>query len=351
MFGSFASLAVVGFAVALAGCGGGGSTASPVSTAIPFTSGTVYVADPTKHQVLLFNPSPGPNSVPANPIAGSATGLTTPVAMAFDTSHNLYIAQSNNILVFQVGAQNNQAPLININGTNTQIGTLSGIAVDSSSPTNIFVSNVTSGGQPQILVFNINQNGNVAPSRVLTSSAMTNPRGLAVDAQQNLYVANGSANGGTPGILEFTQAQTNAAGAQTPANTLPGGTGSTSLLQNPADMIFTASGFMIVADSGTGSGTGAIYYYSGLSGGLNGPTAPSCVIQGTATTLNQPTGIALSAATIGGGTLYVANTTNMLLFSACNNAPPGSAGTNMAPEATLGTANQLGSVSWVQLSI
>jgi hypothetical protein len=345
-FGPLVLLALVAAAAALSACGASGGLVQPASTAVPFTTGTVFVSDPTKNQVVLFAPSPGPNSVPANPLAGTVTQLNGPQAMAFDGGHNLYISNFNasaqppaSILVYSVGTyQNNTPPTITISGSSTQMNTISGIAVDSS--LNIYVSNCSnastncSSGTSSVLIFPANAKGNATPT-VLSGPAtlLAGPRGLAFDKSGNLWVAN-SGNGT---VTVYPSSSLPAAGNVNPSQQiLPNG-----FMVSPADVILDANtpSFAYVSDPGAK----AIFVYSSVA---SGAATPVRVIQGSATSLNNPSGIALSAVD---GTLYVANATNLLLFAPIAGGVPGTAGTNVAPEATL--TQTFGAVSDVELSI
>ncbi len=336
----FAALAVGG---ALAGCGGGGSAVVTTATAIPFTTGTVFVADPVKNQIVLFAPSPGPASVPANPLAGSATQLNGPVAMAFDGNHNMYIANYNastntsTILGFSVGTyQNNAAPALTIGGSATTMGAISGIAVDSS--LNIYVSNCSntstncSTGTSSILIFP-NQSGNIAPKATITNASLSGPRGIGFDGSGNLWVA----NAGNASVTVFS----------TPATTPTLKyqiQGAATGLQTPSDVIIDAQGNIYVSDSTAN----AIFIFGNLA---SGNAAPIREIVGSNTGLNGPSGMALSAVD---GTLYVANAgaKNFLLYPPVSGGLPNSPNAptpNVTPEATIN--NTLGSVSDVELSI
>jgi trimeric autotransporter adhesin len=346
-FGPLVLLALVAAAAALSACGASGGLVQPASTAVPFTTGTVFVSDPTKNQVVLFAPSPGPNSVPANPLAGTVTQLNGPQAMAFDGGHNLYISNFNasaqppaSILVYSVGTyQNNTPPTITISGSSTQMNTISGIAVDSS--LNIYVSNCSntsvncSTGTSSILIFATNSKGNATPTAISgPATGLAGPRGLAVGPDGTLWVAN-SGNGS---VTRYAAPIT--AGNTAPITIIQGtNTG----LQAPADVILDANttSNLYVSDS-TANG---IFVFSSLS---NGNASPIRVIQGAGTALNRPGGLALSAVD---ATLYVANVgaSNVLLFAPVSGGVPGTAGTNVAPEATL--TQTFGAVSDVELSI
>lgn len=345
-FGPLVLLALVGVAATLSACGASGGLVQPSSTAVPFTTGTVFVSDPAKNQIVLFAPSPGPNSIPANPLAGSVTQLAAPQSMAFDGGHNLYISNFSaaqpapSILIYSVGTyQNNSPPFATISGSSTQMNAISGIAVDSS--LNVYVSNCSnasvncSTGTSSILIFAPNSKGNATPTAITgAATGLAGPRGLAVGPDGSLWVA----DAGNGSITRY--AAPIKAGNTAPITIIQGG--NTGLLA-PTDVILDANtpNNLYVSDS-TANG---IFVFSSLS---NGNAAPIRVIQGAGTALNGPNGLALSAVD---GTLYVANTgaSNLLLFAPVSGGVPGTAGTNVAPEATL--TQTFGAVSDVELSI
>ncbi|HXP92373.1 MAG TPA: NHL repeat-containing protein [Candidatus Binatia bacterium] len=339
LFGLFILFAALAIGGAFAGCGGGNSANIITgSTAIPFISGTIYISDPSKNQLVILAPSPGPNSIPASPITGSNTQLNGPQSMAFDGNHNLYVSnynattQASLITVFAVGAQNNQTPTLSISGSSTQLGRVFGIAVDSS--LNMYVANCSnastncSTGTSSILIFAANATGNVAPTAVISGSTtgLSGPRGLGFDTAGNLWVA----NSGNASVTEYATPILPSAGNLTPKAVI---IGSATGLKTPSDVILDGNtpSNLYVADSTAN----AIFVFPGTS---NGNASPFHAIAGSSTALNAPSGVALAA----DGTLYVANTTNVLLF------PSQSTG-NIAPEATL--SQTLSSVSDVELSI
>jgi sugar lactone lactonase YvrE len=85
-----------------------------------------------------------------------------------------------------------------------------------------------------------NDSGGASPSAVLVSTALSSAEGLTFDGHGNLWVAN--CNGHT--IVEFTPAQLAAAGTQTPAVTITGG----SYVDCPWSVTFDSVGNAWVTD-------------------------------------------------------------------------------------------------------
>jgi sugar lactone lactonase YvrE len=259
--------------------------------------------------------------------------------MAFDGSHNLYIANYNSgtntstITAYSVGAQGNATPALFINGANTQLGRVYGIAVDSL--LNMYVSNCSNAstncatGTSSIIVFGFNATGNVAPIGTITGSntGLANPRGMRFDTQGNLWVAN-AANAS----VTMYAAPTAPTGTQ---NTTPKQQiiGAATGLQAPSDVVIDGNSpaNVYVLDSTANT----ISIFAATATGNAAPSSARPPITGSNTTLSGPSGIALGI----DGTLYVANGgTSVLMFA------PGSSG-NATPEVTLKQASNVSDVA------
>jgi sugar lactone lactonase YvrE len=334
-FGSFLFLAALGVAVTLPGCNSSAIPAGTTATAVPFTAGTVYVADSSKSQILLFPPSPGPGTQPANPIVGSATGLSGPEYMSFDGTHQLYVANSvsSSIVVLPVGAQNNIAPVATI--TSPQMGQLYGVAVDSN--LNIYATTVQAGTS-QLLIFPAHSSGSVTNETIVTGASLSSPRGLTFDGKGNLWVA----NAGNGSVVMYTPAQLTSGSAPIGGSISPAASAvvTTAGMVAPSDVIFDGNGDMYVSDSVANT----VFVFPPNP---SGATTPLGTVGGSNTNLNAPSGIALGV----DGTLYVANfgNKNLLLFAPRIFTTPGNTpNANTAPEATI--SNGLSSVSDVELT-
>ena len=214
------------------------------------SSGNLYVANSNNGTVSKF--APGSTTPTA-----TLNGLSNPKALAFDSSGNLYVANSNNDTVSEF------AP-----GSTTPTATLTGLsdpqalAFDGSG--NLYVVNYDGGTVSEFAP------GNTTPTTTLTG--LIDPQALAFDGSGNLYVAN--YDGGT--VSEF------APGSTTPTATLAG-------LSGPWALAFDSSGNLYVANEGNGT----------VSEFAPGSTMPTTTLTG----LSGPIGLAFD----GSGNLYVAN--------------------------------------------
>lgn len=139
-------ISLVCFIVAGCGTNGGSATPStfnalqPAGTDLKTPAPSLFVADNATNAVDLFASSNSGNVTPAGVIAGSNTGLGSPVGVA--VAHD---------------------------------GTL-------------FVSNDAGGGS--ITVYAPKLTGNILPIKTLTCGGLSQPAGISLDAAGNLYVAN-----------------------------------------------------------------------------------------------------------------------------------------------------------------
>ena len=180
------------------------------------SSGNLYVAN--TFNIEEFNSS-GTGSI----FATSASGVSLPTALAFDKSGNLFVANSGN----------NTLVKINPSGTGSVFATAAtglddpvGLAFDTNG--NLYVANHNN----TILEFTPSGTGTV-----FATSGVHNPQGLAFDSSGNLYVA----NGGNNTIEEF-----NSFGQGSVFT-------STNLLSQAIGLAFDSSGNLYAADEGNGS--------------------------------------------------------------------------------------------------
>ena len=106
-----------------------------------------------------------------------------PIAIALDSSGNIYVAnsQGNSITVYGPNTNGNQPPIRVLSGSSTGIVLPQGVAFDASA--NIYVTNLQNPGVSGTLnVFPPNAGGNAAPIAELTgnSSVTFNPVGVAI---------------------------------------------------------------------------------------------------------------------------------------------------------------------------
>ncbi len=210
-------------------------------------AGNIYVSNHGNNSITVYSPDASGNATPIRTIAGANTGMTglfQPFGMALDASGDLFVTLYNTstylggtIVTFAPGANGNATPLSIISGTD--ISNANGVLVDAAgdidaaatNPDGIFTyapgssgnaapaSSITGattaitgvvmqeaydlGGNrwlaldqsplSRVVEFSAGATGNIAPANQIIGVAgtyLTNVRGIAFDAQGNLYVAN-----------------------------------------------------------------------------------------------------------------------------------------------------------------
>lgn len=204
-------------------------------------------------------------------------------------------------------ATGNATPAANISGAATQLSNPQYIFLDASAD-RLFVANSTASS---ILIFETmsTKNGNVPPSRVITSTSLATPTDVTLDKGRDLlYVAD------TNTILEFSSAST-VNGSTVPARALsPGFTPGAVLIDAANDRLFVAN-----------PASGAINIYDGASTLPTGAIAPTRQLAGSNTQLGEPFGLQIDPA----GRLVVSNaapTPSITIYSnaagVTGNTPP-----------------------------
>jgi sugar lactone lactonase YvrE len=232
------------------------------------SSGTVYVGStsaccPSNPEVLEYASGASGNVAPTRTIGGALTGLGSIDGLAVDSSGTLYVANfsGNSVTEYASGASGNIAPTITISGALTGISEPNGIAVDSSGT--VYVSN---RGNNSVTEYAAGFSGNNAPtntiSGALTTFATYYPVAIAVDSSKTLYAINllGSS------VLEFASG---ASGNVAPTNNLTGGlVGMTGLAVDP-------SGTVYESEPGRSSPTPAGAWIASFAAGASGNVAPT----------------------------------------------------------------------------
>jgi len=199
----------------------GQSLVSPANTiAVPMqtsfqalavdTAGNLYVsasvtAPPMLYEIQVYAPTATGSATPARTITSAS--LTAPVtSIAVDAAGEIYAITGSSISVFAANATGTSTPVRLISGALTLLNSPSSIAVDAAQ--NIYVANqiytaTTDGGN--ILVFSSTATGNAAPSSTLggNNTSIGIPLGVAVDSAGNLYVSSFNEPSTSSLVLEF----------------------------------------------------------------------------------------------------------------------------------------------------
>jgi DNA-binding beta-propeller fold protein YncE len=211
------------------------SVTGPTGLFLDQTNDTLYVTNAGQNAILIYegastlNPSLG-LAAATRTIAGPNTGLNRPFAVVYNpnpqdpSNPQLYVANTDNnaILIFEEncpGAPSSLdgdiAPCRILSGVSTLLDYPRGLALDADRDL-LYVSNM--GGNSILAFNNISQpatQGDVSPSRIITSHADTNeiasmlqlPFGLFIDsANDRLYVV--KAGGNQPAIFIYETAST-----------------------------------------------------------------------------------------------------------------------------------------------
>jgi hypothetical protein len=345
---SFTAPATVGqlvFRVTVTEAGGGTITADATFTvtANPVTK-ALYVSNQLGNRVTGYTQLSGASAPNACNLSGAASLVSSPRGLSIDSSLNLIVGNDGNDSITSYTPVTNPAALIgniapqrNLQGAGAFLGALRGIFRQASTDL-LYVS--VAGATPRILVFQgastSQLNGNTPPFHTITSPVLNNPRGLCVDANDNLYVANETA---APRVFVFASASTKSGDFQ-PTRTIFSNAGGDSTFvhirdvfvdsqnhlyvvddQNPlatpnprihmyanaqtpdgdsppsANLRITSAGSglinnIVVDNAGTGyisdRTANRVYSYTNLLTTGNGPKAPDGTLEGAATQLNGP---------------------------------------------------------------
>ena len=170
-----------------------------------YVSASVVTAPPMLYEIQVYAPTATGSATPARTI--TSPSLTAPLtSIAVDAEGDVYALTGNSICVFAANATGNSTPVRLISGSLTLLNSPSSIAVDAAQ--NIYVANqiytaTTDGGN--ILVFSSTATGNAAPSSTLggNNTSIGIPLGVAVDSVGNLYVSSFNEPSASSLVLEF----------------------------------------------------------------------------------------------------------------------------------------------------
>jgi len=301
-----------------AGSGSSGS-ANGTGTAATFNypqgavvdaNGNVYIADKINNSIRKITTS--------GVVSTFATGFSSPNGLAIDASGNIYVADESNHKIKKVTSggtvttlAGSSAGMTNATGTSAQFNSPSGVAVDASG--NVYVADrsnnlirkITSAG----VVTTFAGSGSLGNTNGTgTAATFASPTGLAIDANDNIYVTDYSNHS----IRKITSSSvvTTLAGPVGTTGTwgTTNGTGTSARFNYPYHVVIDSDENLYVSDYNnhkirkiTSSGVVTTYAGSGTAGSANGI--------GTAATFDNPKGLAIDA----NDNIYVADFDNHII--------------------------------------
>jgi len=290
------------------GTGTGASFYQPTGVAVD-ASGNVYVADFRNNQIREISPAGVVTTLAGTGQAGSANGagsiasFNAPTGVAVDASGNVYVAENINNMIREISPQglvstfagSTTPGFINGTGTAATFTNPQGVAVDVNG--NVYVADYTNNLireiSPAMVVSTLAGNGNqgMADSTGIAAS-FNEPTAIAVDASFNVYVA----DFGNNAIRKISPSGAVSTLAGSGVQGYTDGSGTAAVFNKPTGVAVDASGNVYVADWGNNvirviTPAGVV---TTLSSTTNGKTS-KIVLQG-------PYGVAVDT----NGNLYVA---------------------------------------------
>lgn len=235
----------------------------------------VYVTNYSGNSIGVFALGASGNVAPVRTIAGAATGLNGPGAIAIDGAGNLYVSNHTGagITVFPAGANGNRAPLRTL--ASAALPSANGIALgpgdDVFSP-NCPTCSGSGSGSNEVVHFPA---GSTVSDRQFSAAppAMTAPDSVSIDTSGDVYVNNGF----TPGPV-YIYSPT-ASGTVTPIRSIA----FLAPITN-TQFVYYAAGTVFESDAS------GVYLFPASA---SGPTAPSATFSSASLGITYPEGMAL----------------------------------------------------------
>jgi uncharacterized protein (TIGR03437 family) len=350
---------------------GDGSAATSAQLNTPFavavSGSNVYIADQVNNRIRLVSngsistfAGSGTSGNSGDGSTATKANMAAPTGVATDSSGNVYFSDTLSASVRKVSGGN----VNNFAGTPGTVGFIgdgaaataaainypSGLAIDSSN--NVYICDtfnnrirkVTSDGNINTIAGDGDQ-GFVGDEGPATAAAFYNPEGIAVDAQGNIYIADGTNNRirkiTTDGIIHSIAGSSTTGGFAG-----DGGPATKALLNHPRGVAVDGAGNVYFADSFNNrirmiTPGGIIYTIAGTgAAGYAGDGGPAILAQ-----LKFPTGV-----TVSGANLYVVDSDN----HAVRLLTPSPTSPNISPGGVIGATAYGGSAiiapgSWIEI--
>jgi len=301
------------------GTGAAASFGAPISLASDIL-GNIYVADNLEYQIRKISPTEVVTTLAGSGIGGILNGagataeFHSPSGVAADVSGNIYIADTYNNMIRKITPAGIVSTLagyvytgyLDGSGTNARFYYPRGVAVDASG--NIYVADTENNMIRKITPAGVVSTvaGQLIPGSANgtgTAASFNGPQGIAIDVSGNLYIA----DSGNNQIRKISPAGevTTLAGSGATGNT--NGSGSGASFNFPCGITVDASGNVYIADTFnniirkiTPTGIVTTLAGSGVQGNANG--------SGTSASFYGPQGLALDPS----GNLYVGDDNDLV---------------------------------------
>lgn len=161
-------------------------------------TGNIYAGAWDSSSISVYPPGSNGPTTPIRYIEGSYTGLFFPSCLTVTADGTMYVTNwgAKSVTIYAPGSNGNVPPIQTISGSKTGIFDANAVAVDRHGKIYVSSSPVGSATGCCVMVFDKHANGNVSPIRTISGSLtqIDNPYGIAVDADENIYVSENATN-------------------------------------------------------------------------------------------------------------------------------------------------------------